>query len=99
MSISIVYLPLTLQRCRRNEQYKKAHRNGRSKAALAGSFEPDLDVLDDGGHQADRSYGASCINLSRTILLDEKMAEWLSAEGLLDLVWGGRKWFASGDIQ
>lgn len=39
--------------------------------------------------------GASYIDLPRTLPPDERVSNWLSAQGILGLVWGGGKWFSS----
>lgn len=39
--------------------------------------------------------GASYIDLPRILPPDEKVSDWLSAQGILGLVWGGGKWFSS----
>ncbi|KAL8822052.1 MAG: hypothetical protein Q9223_000044 [Gallowayella weberi] len=42
-----------------------------------------------------RAAGASYITLPAALPPDPKTAKWLVMEGLLGLVWGGGKWFAS----
>ncbi|KAI4169109.1 MAG: hypothetical protein LQ348_007350 [Seirophora lacunosa] len=44
----------------------------------------------------ERAYGASYITLPRSLPPGETEANWLSAEGVLGLVWGGGRWFAKG---
>lgn len=39
--------------------------------------------------------GASYIDLPRALPPDEKVSNWLDAQGILGLVWGGGKWFSS----
>ena len=41
-----------------------------------------------------RAYGGSYVRLPVALPPDETEANWLTAEGLLGLVWGGGKWFA-----
>ncbi|KAI4282031.1 MAG: hypothetical protein L6R38_003251 [Xanthoria sp. 2 TBL-2021] len=43
-----------------------------------------------------RAFGASYVRLPSALPPGETEANWLSAEGMLGLVWGGGKWFAKG---
>ncbi|KAL8756724.1 MAG: hypothetical protein Q9184_004397 [Pyrenodesmia sp. 2 TL-2023] len=44
----------------------------------------------------ERAVGASYVRLPTALPPDEKEVNRLTAEGMLGLVWGGRKWFAKG---
>lgn len=44
----------------------------------------------------ERPVGASYVRLPTALPPDETEANWLTAEGMLGLVWGGGKWFAKG---
>lgn len=44
----------------------------------------------------ERALGASYIRMPTALPPGEREANWLSAEGMLGLVWGGGKWFADG---
>ncbi|KAI4235761.1 MAG: hypothetical protein LQ349_002946 [Xanthoria aureola] len=46
-----------------------------------------------------RAVGASYITLPATLPPNASTSKWLMAEGLLGLVWGGGKWFASPAAQ
>ncbi|KAL9001144.1 MAG: hypothetical protein Q9169_000327 [Polycauliona sp. 2 TL-2023] len=54
------------------------------------------DVLTDWGS---RAVGGSYISLPATLPPDPSTSKWLMAEGVLALVWGGGKWFASAAAQ
>lgn len=43
-----------------------------------------------------RAFGASYVRLPSALPPGETEADWLSAEGMLGLVWGGGRWFAQG---
>ena len=43
-----------------------------------------------------QAVGASYIRLPGSLPPDETEADWLTAEGMLGLVWGGGRWFAKG---
>ncbi|KAI4264259.1 MAG: hypothetical protein L6R42_000624 [Xanthoria sp. 1 TBL-2021] len=60
------------------------------------SWRATADVLKD---WQSRAVGASYITLPATLPPDPSTSKWLMAEGLLGLVWGGGKWFASPAAQ
>jgi len=48
------------------------------------------------GSADQRAYGASYVQMPTALPPREAEANWLSAEGMVGLVWGGGRWFAKG---
>lgn len=76
------------------------HIRGCSGRVLQSHSGPGAFVWDIWGNPAvPMAHGASYVTLPRSLPPSEEAVSWMLVEGLLGLVWGGGKWFASDATQ